>query len=420
MKFLPAALVIAFVASSPEVRYFRNERLIQSPPQQSGQTCLAVDPAVFAHAAPQLADLRLYRMGTETPYVIRVAAAIEGTYVTIKPLNLGRRNSETVFDAEMPGRRYSDVVLSITAQNFIASIIVTGSKTPAGRPETKIGSYTVFDLTHQKLGRSTVLHLPESDFPYLHFRIAGPLRPDEITAISVEHLPATPPSSQTVAESSEFVEKGRTTVLEFTVPAHVPVDRITFKPGASPALFSRDVIISAAPISQSRPADQDLPPQTITSTGNLLRVHKVQDGKRIDEEHLAIDAPRELFDTPSKWIIAVENRDDPPLTLHSVRLEILERMLCFDAAANVAYTLYYGDPALDAPRYDYAALFTPQANAARAIAGPEQVNPTWRARPDQRPFTEKHPALLWAALVAVLLLLGLIAFKSSKSAAPAS
>ena len=95
---------------------------------------------------------------------------------------------------------------------------------------------------------------------------------------------------------------------------------------------------------------------------------------------------------------------------------MLERNLCFDAESNGIYLLMYGDPALAAPRYDYAKLFTPQANASRIAAGPEQPNPAYQPRPDARPFTEKHPALLWIALAAVIALLGLIALRSAKPA----
>ena len=66
--------------------------------------------------------------------------------------------------------------------------------------------------------------------------------------------------------------------------------------------------------------------------------------------------------------------------------EMLERTLCFEAAANTSYTLYYGDPALAAPRYDYATLFVAQANALQATAGPESLNPAYQPRPDERPF----------------------------------
>jgi hypothetical protein len=140
----------------------------------------------------------------------------------------------------------------------------------------------------------------------------------------------------------------------------------------------------------------------------------VQNGTRIAEERLTIDAPGMEFGTASKWKVTIDNGDDRPLALQSVRLEMLERSLCFDAAAGGQYMLYYGDPVLDSPRYDYARLFAAQANAPQAAAGPEQLNVAFHSRPDQRPFTEKHPSLLWIALVAVVLLLGVIAMRSAK------
>lgn len=419
MKLAASALLLAFFAASPQIRYFRYQRPVQTAPQQSGQTCLAVDPAIFAHAAPQLADLRLYNDTVETPYVVRVATWVEGAQKSVPPLNLGVQGGQTVFDAELSDAHYSDLQLAITAQNFIATVTVSGSNAKSPSPQTKLGAYTVFDLSRQKLGRSTVLHLPQSDFPYLHFRISAPLRPEDITGLSVERQPASQPRYQTVAESSQVTAKGHTSVVEFTVPAHVPVDRIAFAPGTAPAQFSRDVAVSVAPIVPPSITEGEEPPQPINAFGNLLRIHSVQDGKRIDEERLVVDAPATDFATTSKWTVTIENGDDLPLALKTVRLEMLQRTLCFDAAANTSYTLYYGDAALAAPRYDYATLFASQASPAAATAAPEQSNPTWQSRPDERPFTEKHPALLWVALILVIALLGVIALKSQKPATPA-
>jgi len=150
----------------------------------------------------------------------------------------------------------------------------------------------------------------------------------------------------------------------------------------------------------------------VNSYGNILRVHSLQNGRQIDEERLAIDAPWVDFSTSTKWTIAIENGDDAPLSLQSVQLEMLQRTLCFDAESNANYLLAYGDPALSAPRCDYATLFAPQASAAQTAAGPEQLNPGYRPRPDDRPFTERHPTLLWVSLAAV------IALRSAKPAAP--
>ena len=414
MKLSAAILLLAAVTVSPELRYFRYERPIQSLPQQSGQSCLVLDSGVFAHAAPKLADLRLYRDGNETPYVVRVAASTQAEQKSVAPLNLGLRGGQVVFDASVPDGPYSDIQLAITAHDFIATVTVTGSQSEAGGAETTLGSFTVFDLRSQKLGRSTVLHLPVSDFRYLHFRISGPLKPENVNSLSVGSAPSRPPAYSVVAQTSKIERKGHTSVFELIVPAHVPVDRILFTPAAEPAQFSRDVSVVVAPVTAKQGIDAAQPPPPVNASGSLLRVHSLQNGHRIDEERLAIDAPWVDFNTPTKWTITIENGDDAPLSLQSVRLEMLERTLCFDAEANGSYLLAYGDPALSAPRYDYATLFAPKTNSSQVSLGLEQPNPAYQPRPDDRPFTERHPALLWAAMAVVIALLGTIALRSAK------
>jgi hypothetical protein len=413
MKVGAGLLLLAMLAASPEIRYFRYERPIET---KSGQSCVVLDTGIFPHALPQLADLRLYRGDAETPFAIRTAAAEDSGQKTIDPLNLGVRSGEAVFDARMPDGRYSDLHLDLKAQNFIATVTVTGSQTEAGSAETSLGNYTIFDLSSQKLGRSMVLHLPESDFPLLHFRIKGPISPQSVGGVSVLRVSTTQAKYLAVAASSQVAQKGHLSVIEFTVPANVPVDRIAFAPNSTPAQFSRNVTVTVTPVRAISGTDGDQPAQPESFSGDLLRVHSSQNGHRIDEEDLAIDAPGVDSGTPEKWTITIDNGDDAPLMLESVQLEMVERSLCFDAQAGGSYELYYGDAALAAPQYDYAKLFTLQANATELTAGSEQANPTYQPRPDERPFTEKHPALLWAALAAVILLLGAIALRSVKAA----
>ena len=139
----------------------------------------------------------------------------------------------------------------------------------------------------------------------------------------------------------------------------------------------------------------------------------MQNGHRIDEEDLAIDTPGAILDKPAKWTVSIDNGDDTPLAVQSVQLQMLQRTLCFEAAGSGQYTLFYGDPALTAARYDYATLFTQQTDAAQAMAGPEQRNSEYQPRPDQRPLTERYPGLLWGALVLVIATLAAIAFRSA-------
>ena len=307
MRLLAAFIALfATVATSPEIRYFRYTRPIENTPQQAAQTCVSLDAGLFAHAAPGLADLRLYRDRNETPYVIQASSpATTANAQSVEPLNLGLRGGVTVFDAAMPSGSYSDLSLSVTGRDFIATITVTGSQQQTG-PTTRIGSFTIFDLTRQKLGRSTVLHLPPSDFRYLHLHIAGPLRPEDITGLAVEQGSGSEPATFiTIAESTRVIQKSRSSIIEFTIPAHVPVERIQFVPGATPANFSRDVLVEVRPIPQAGANDSAEPPQPVASRGNLLRVHVVQGDHHIDQEQLAIEPPRTIFDAPSLWTVTV-------------------------------------------------------------------------------------------------------------------
>jgi hypothetical protein len=418
MKVSSAILLMALAVESPEIRFFHFERPLQGV-QSGGQNCVTLDAGIFGHASPGLADLRLYGDGTETPHKIVMSEAAEGGEKVVDPLNLGKRAGQTVFDARMPDGSYSDLQLAVTAQDFIATVTVTGSAAEVGSgggKETKVGSFTIFDLTRQKLGRSTVLHLPESDFRFLHFRIEGPISPEKITGLSVERLPARPPKFETVAQSGQVVQKDHKSVVEFTVPAGVPVDRIVFVPGASPALFSRDVNVNVEPVVKTPANDGTEPPAAVTGQGNLLRLHSVENGHRIDQERLEMEAPRAEFGAAAKWTISIDNGDDAPIQLKMVELQMRQRSLCFEAGSKTSYTLYYGDPGLTAPRYDYAALFSLQNGAAAAGLGAELANSEYQARPDERPFSERHPLLLWAALGGIVVLLGGIALGSVKRA----
>lgn len=419
MKLIATFLLLGLAAPSPELRYFHYERSIETSPQTAGQACVVLSPAIFGHAAIQLTDLRLYRGNSETPYVILRSAPAAPSQEQIAPLNLGRRAGQPVFDLAMPAGRYRDLELAITGHDFIATVTVSGSQEQASA-QTRIGSFTIFDLTRQRLGRSTVLHLPDSDFRFLHFSVAGPIAPEDVSGLSIERMPASEAKYQTVSETSQVMLKGRDTVIEFSVPSHTPVDRVVFVPGGVPTNFSRDVRVNVSPIAQQRGSDAVEPPQQVAAYGSFLRVHRLEDGHRLDEERLSILAPETEFDTPAKWTVTIANRDDAPIQVSSVRLEMLERNLCFDASEAAGYELFYGDSALAAPRYDYASLFALQSNAVKANAGPERANPDYQDRPDSRPFTERHPMLLWAALAIVILLLGAVAMRSAKLPTKAS
>jgi hypothetical protein len=413
--FAGVLLIAAAAAPAPEIRYFKLQRPVSLPQNATGQACVVLDPQLFSHASPALADLRLYRGSEETPYVIHTSWQRPQAQSTITPINRGVRAGKTVFDAAMPGAEYADVQLNLTGQNFLASVTVSGSHDVAA-PQTRIGTYTVFDFSSQHLGRSTILHLPRSNFRSLHFEITGPIAPDQITGIAAFAAPPSEPKYLTVVTAGPFARKGKTSVASFTLPSNVPVDRILFSPSALPSNFSRDVAIQAEEVASEEKVSTTSP--SFVGSGSLLRIHRVQDGRKIDEELLALTTLGTAFPYPTQWTVTIENGDDLPVGFSKVEVQMRERNLCFESAAGGDYVLYYGDKALSAPRYDYAAWFALQANATPATLGAEQTNPKSQDRPDERPFTEKHPVLLWAALILVILLLGAVALRTARRVGP--
>jgi hypothetical protein len=171
-------------------------------------------------------------------------------------------------------------------------------------------------------------------------------------------------------------------------------------------------------------------------TGTISRVHSTLDGHTIDRQELSVPAVlgANLQHAARVWI-EIENGDDQPLPIVAVRLEMRQRKICFEApvrtsavgpsagsgttpgnGAGTNVALFYGDSRLAAPVYDYARLFVASRTALMAELGPEGLNANYRApAATLRPFAERHPELLWIALIVAICALGIVALKAAKN-----
>jgi Protein of unknown function (DUF3999) len=403
------------VASDP--KYLRYQRTITTS-GGTGQSCAVIDPQIFAHAAASLKDLRLYQGGREVPYAITLSEPRQPDSDTGRVRNLGLRGSNIVFDVEMPNRPYTEITLDLAGQDFLATAIVSGTRDPDYSNQTRLGEFTLFDLTSQRLSRNTTLHLQETNLPYLHIELAvSPAtgnrsftaNPDMVQRVTV------PPSREaqslytTAATTMTIARRGRQSGATFALPQHIPVERVSFVlDPAYRANFSRSVRIT------DRPDGSDSTSETLA--GTILRVHLTQAGREIRQEQLSVPAILgSNMQSAATVEVAVDNGDDTPLPITGIRLEMREREICFDVSNNQPLTLFYGDPALTAPQYDYARLFTPSEVIHTARLGSEQLNREYRERPDTRPLTDRHPHLLWIVLLIVVSVLATVAIRSSKT-----
>lgn len=413
-------------------QYSRYQRTL-SLPSGPGQSCAVIDPNIFPHAASSLKDLRLYQDGRELPYAITLSEPEQPDSDTAQVRNLGLRGRNIVFDVEMPNRPYTDVILELAGQDFIATATVSGTRDPNYTNQTSLGDFTLFDLTSQHLSRSTTLHLQETDLPYLHIELAVSSAPGTRTFVVTPQMVlgvTVPPSREaqslytTAASTTQFIQRGRQTIATLPLPQRVPIERISFDlPATFKANFSRDVHISALPQKEQSEdssagslskAEDSATSETLG--GTILRVHLTQAEREIRQQQLSVPATLgSNMQSAASVTIAVDNGDDAPLPITAVRLEMRQRKICFDAPTAQPVTLFYGDPSLAAPQYDYARLWAPSNKMHIAQLDREQLNPVYRDRPDARPLTERHPHLLWIVLLTVICVLAVVAIRSSKN-----
>jgi hypothetical protein len=111
-----------------------------------------------------------------------------------------------------------------------------------------------------------------------------------------------------------------------------------------------------------------------------------------------------------KVALVIDNADNPPLDAIAAEPQAFEQRVYFEAPGNAALRLYYGDEKLSAPDYDYARFFHLDTSAAQAQLGPGAHNAQYAGRPDDRPWSDRHPVILWTAMLIAVAALGGIAF----------
>lgn len=392
---------------------FRFERAVSVAAGSASSACAVLDAATYEHAGPSLDDVRLFSGSAEIAYALTMSntSYLSPASEQVKVLNLGLRKGHVVFDLAMPARAYSRVDLDLRGANFLATARVTGSA-EVGQAGTDVGTFTLFDLTGQKLGRNTSLNLRESTFAFLHvdlevssadadgagsaFRVSGAM----VAGATV------PPSREAqtiyteVARTSSIVAVGRMTEATFTLPARVPVERVVFVLSDGKSInFSRKVTVTAHPV--GAPADE-----REEVAGDITSIRLTERGHELRRQSLGIAATLGANARKAATVVvSIDNGDEPPLGIAAVVLAMRQRKLCFDVPAGPV-AMFYGDAGLGAPRYGFSRAFQTSDQTRAATLGPEEVNPGFTAPAATGSSAERHRGLIEIALLAVVAALG--------------
>ena len=405
-------------------------------------------PEAFDLARTDLGDLRLSGPhGRDVPYVRRVtkdtlthrtfrAKLYNRTFVP------GLESGTGGAGRKLPGERStvtadfgerlrkSRVGVATAGTDFRRSVLVEASDDGESFRVLRDGAL-LFRVAHSAAGkgyeRSTV-DLPDNDFRYL--RVTVMHAPDdgervEITGVVAWQPAGEPPETRpvplTVKAVRQLPKKKLTEIVLDLAFRKLPLHSLALDFADSD--FHRHVTISGrnaekrvvrTPREDAAPLEREVEvPWTPVAGGVVCRFSA---GGRT-EEHLSM----KLAGARYRYLrVRIGNRDDEPLEFLGASATRLVHYVAFQPRGSGDHALYLGDPDARAPSYDfvhYAGKLRAEG-VTEAMLGPVEPNPEYGVVEEEKPWSERHKWLLWAALLAAAAVLGLLLYRQIKTIAP--
>jgi hypothetical protein len=357
-------------------------------------SAVTLDRAVYAGAQAGLADLRVIREGAEVPYVIETLTG-SAEERELRPGILDRSvvpGAGLQLTLDVGGAaKHNRLRISTSEVNFRTKVGIETSEDGRRWAVARANGY-VFDFS-QGDRRVSVLSVdyPVSTRRYVRATFFGWLRTDAVTGAWLTRWQERPSRWQTIATVEPArTEDRRASLLVLDLGAdRLPHSRLRFETGAAPFYRACDI--------ESSPDRKDW---RYVAGAVLYRF--------ADEESPAL----EFAEQHDRYLrLRIFNGDDRPVPVRSVTLETLERRVKFLPAAAGEYWLYYGDPEAQPPTYDLGTILARRSPAPEVLlaAASEQRNPAYRPPPPPlKPWSERHPEVLYGTLAAAILGMGYV------------
>ena len=404
MKLLTSLAILMLFAEAPSrpeqaIPYFTNTREVHIA-EPGKQNFFVVDEEIWNHSGPDLADLRLYDGESPVQYALSEQRdGVTSEDVEAKILNIGTVSGHTEFDLDTQGlAEYDRLRLLLDAHDFVATASVSGGDAPGAATRVQFPPSTLYDFTKEQLGSNSLLKLPPSSFRYLHVKLSPGVQPQQVKGVTLYNQHEQKASWTKIGACAAPQQKQRLTIISCTTPDRVPLARVDFQIAPSQVNFRRSVSIEDGKGEQ-------------VSNGEISRVRVNRAGTLVTNEQLSVN----VMATTSQLTIKIDNGDNPPLAITAAQPLALERRIYFDPQGKSVLRLYYGDEKLTAPVYDYARFFRVDPLPAEAQLEPGSPNPQYARRPDERPWSERHTAVLWAAMLVAVIGLAALALRGLRT-----
>ena len=430
-----ALLALAYSAGAQTPRTAETHRapIIVDGAPTKGLIEFDLTPDVFDLARPDLADIRVAAdTGDEAAYVVQIAQGRSVTSLlkarlynhTYLP---GKQSSVTADFGEKVMKNRVEV--DTPGTNFRRRVMIEGSDDEQSWQKVRDDAF-LFRVDGGGDGRSfdkNAVSFPDNNQRYLRVTVYnGPDDPErvDVRGVAASHVAAEPPGTMAVGVAAAKVtelEKERATAISLDLGyRNLPLHELTLQ-FAEQNFFRRLTVegrnaeerIIRVPVEDSPAAERKIEePWSGVAAGV---VYRYSSGGTPDES-LTIHMGGARY----RYVrIEVENLDDPPLRFEGAKVTRLVYSVAFKPQPGAgSYMLYFGASAARQPQYDlgqYAQRLR-QDGLHRARLGKAEPNPASGAEKLRGlPWSEQHKAILWAALVIVLVVLSTLVWRQIKA-----
>lgn len=373
-------------------------RPLLMPLTASTWTQLTLPPEIYGMAQPTLADLRLIdEGGKEIPYLLYARQEqCQRAWRTAPISDIGftpGQYSQAIIDAGSEASPHNAVEIETGEKNFFTWVEISSSEDrTAWRIVREKAPFYRFD--DGKANGGEILSYPLTHSRWLRLRF---LRGEKT------FLPGNARIAREARTEAEYVPLAASFQLETSQPEQEslwrtdlgrmlpPISALRLE--SSQAEFHRGIRVDVS---------EDGKKWRNIAHGHLYRHASGEDAKQRAMLEISFTETQARF-----WRIGILNRNDPALPELQLKLLSVPRHLAFKHTTGRNYRLLYGNPRTTPAQYELARISrkTEWQPAPLATLGREAVTTAYTSA---EPWSERHPWLLWTALVtAVVVLAGM-------------
>ena len=409
--FIIAAVAPALADSSvPDAwrawRYSRAIEITNPSANPSSPARIDIPFDLYVHSEHDLSDVRIIDdSGAEIPFLVygpQFQPPIENRTATLDERSfLPNQYTQLVIDLG-PGTEFHNGVEIRTPQtnfiNWVEIAVSDDAKTwRIVKDRAPISSFVAENIAGSRLVR-----YPDTNARYIRERIFEPAHQFPVSSVSVSFAREPKPTPQeTLPIALELDPKAPKGSTRWTVDlgqSKIPVDGVRFT--TSQPQFFRVVRLQSSDDNEN---------WVDYCAGEIYRYKQ---GEK-QAELLQVTTPF-VYWKPRYWRIEVLNASDAPLAGVTATLLATPRVLLFFPQPGHTYRILYGNDTARQPTYDLARTFDPHTwpETAAATLANEVATANFL---DTRPFTERHPYVLWIAFLFAVAALGYAALRALKS-----